>query len=429
MANGIEAGKAYVKFLLDGKDLKKGLAQVGAKLQSIGKIGMAATAPIVAGFAAATKSFMDAGDELAKMRDRTGISVEALSDLKYAADQSGTSLAGMDKAVKKMQVGILDATKGTGGLYESLGALGVNLETLRESTPEEQFLTLARAIARVQDPTMRAALAQKAFGRSGTELLPILAQGEEGMLALFERNKELGLQMSGETADAAVSLGDNLADLQKQVTAMAIQVGAAIAGPLTEFAKSLQPILAHVIELIRANPELVKTVAEVTLALGAASIATYGLGVAMSVASKAPLVLVLAGIALAVWDIVAAYQAWDKWITKVIDDASGGIPWAPGSGPDMAPASSGRSVYGLNMTSVNADADRLIAESNALASSVEAGMSDLAASLPGPSAAPSVADASMFGGSAIEYLKEIATSNEGILAAVQRKSGLLAGAS
>ena len=135
-------------------------------------------------------------------------------------------------------------------------------------------------------------------------------------------------------------------------------------------AKSLQPILAYIIELIRANPELVKTFAEVTLALGAASIATYGLGVAMSVASKAPLVLVLAAVALAVWDIVDAYKAWDKWITKVIDDASGGIPWAPGSGSDMAPANRGGGSYGLNMQSVNADADRVIAESNALASTV-----------------------------------------------------------
>ena len=248
------------------------------------------------------------------------------------------------------------------------------------------------------------------------------------MLALFEENVKLGTQMSGESADSAVQLGDAIANLQKQVVAMAIQVGSAIAGPLTDFAKSLQPILAYIIELIRANPELVKTFAEVTLALGAASIATYGLGVAMSVASKAPLVLVLAAVALAVWDIVDAYKAWDKWITKVIDDASGGIPWAPGSGSDMAPANRGGGSYGLNMQSVNADADRVIAESNALASTVEAGMSDLAANMSSPSAAPSDAATSTFGEPAIEYLKDIATSNEGILAAVQRKGGLVAGA-
>ena len=115
--NGIEAGKAYVKFLLDDKALKTGLAKVGAKLQMIGKVGLAATGPLVAGFAAATKAFVDAGDELDKMSQRVGFSVEALSELKYAAGQSGTSIDAIERSAKKMQVG----TRGGYGAIKHAG--------------------------------------------------------------------------------------------------------------------------------------------------------------------------------------------------------------------------------------------------------------------------------------------------------------------
>lgn len=315
--NGIEAGKAFVKFLLDDKDLKKGLAKVSSSLTKIGAIGTAATAPLVAGFTAATAAFISAGDELDKMSARTGFAAEALSELKYAAGQSGTSIGAIEKAAKKMQVGILDAAKGTGSLYESLEALGVNLESLKASTPEEQFLTLSKAVADVEDPTMRAALAQKVFGRAGTELLPMLAAGSAGIEQLRQRAHELGLVLKEEDATAAAVLGDNLDDLKLQLQAMAIQVGAAVAGPLTDFAKSLQPILAGGVQWIKDNQELVVLIAKVTAVVAAAGTGLLSLGVAINVATAAagglsvamafltanPLVVAIAAIAEAILEI------------------------------------------------------------------------------------------------------------------------------
>ena len=370
---GIEAGKGYVKFLLEDKEFQKGLKGIGTKLQNVGKIGMAATAPLIAGFTAATAAFVATGDELEKMSQRTGFAVETLSGLKYAADQSGTSLAGIDKAAKKMATGILDADKGTGGLYESLGTLGVSLDALQKQTPEQQFLTLSDAISRVENPTLKAALAQKVFGRAGTELLPMLNDGAKGVFALMRRHHELGLEMSGPAAHAAVELGDNLADLKEQVFAMAEQIGAAIAGPITDFAKYLQPILAGVINWIKLNPEWLVTIAKVTAAIGAASIATYGLGIAMAVVSKAPLLLMLTGVAAAVWAVVEAYQAWSKWITKVVDAAAGGIPWAPGSGPNQT-AAGAMNDGAMQQAAINAQANAMIAEATNMQAAAKASL-------------------------------------------------------
>ena len=318
-AQGIEAGKAYVKFLLDDKGFKKGLASISAKMQSIGKIGLAATAPLVAGFTAATAAFVSAGDELDKMSARTGFSAEALSELKYAAGQSGTSIGAVEKAAKRMQVGILDASKGTGTLFESLQQLGVDLELLKQQSPEQQFLTLSRAIGSIEDPTLKSALAQKVFGKSGTELLPLLNAGAEGMDALRKRAHELGLVLTTEDATAAAILGDNLDDLKLQVMAMATQVGSAIAGPLTDFAKSLQETLASVISWIKRNPDLVKSIAAITSVALVASAAVTGIGIALAAVGSHPILAAIAAVATGAYAIKKAFDAASDSVEKTGD--------------------------------------------------------------------------------------------------------------
>lgn len=293
MNKGIEAGKAFVKFYLDDKEFKSKLTSISKKLTKFGSIGAAATAPLVAGFTASISAFVSAGDALDKMSGRTGVSVEALSELTYAAGQSGTSIESIEKAIKRMQVGILDADKGTGTLSESLGQLGVDLNSLKQQTPEEQFLTLSRAVANVEDPTMRAALAQKVFGRAGTELLPLLNSGAQGMDDLRQRAHDLGLTMDEEAAKKAAILGDNLDDVKQQLYFMAVQVGTAIAGPLTEFLQWFQQILSKIIAWIEANPTLVRTIAAITAAVAAVSAAMIGFGVILAIITAHPIIAAL----------------------------------------------------------------------------------------------------------------------------------------
>ena len=49
----------------------------------------------------AVNSFADAGDAIQKMALRTGFSTEALSELKFAAEQSGASLEDNREGIKE----------------------------------------------------------------------------------------------------------------------------------------------------------------------------------------------------------------------------------------------------------------------------------------------------------------------------------------
>ena len=56
-----------------------------------------------------------------------------------------------------------------------LDMLGVSAEQFKQASPEERFKLLAEAISQIEDPTLRAGIALNVFGRSGRELLPMLA--------------------------------------------------------------------------------------------------------------------------------------------------------------------------------------------------------------------------------------------------------------
>jgi hypothetical protein len=314
MNGAIEAGKAFVKFLLDDKELRKGLAKVGQRLQSVGKIGLAATAPIIGAFTAATIAALEYGDGIGDMAARTGIAAKELSGLQYAADQSDVSIKALERGVQKMTINIGNAANGTGTFSKTLGDLGLSLEELRSLSPDQQFLRLSDAIKRVEDPAMRAALAQKAFGKASQELLPLLNQGSEGINSLVRQAEELGITLTEKDVAALGELDQALKTAKQQLFGMSVQIGAAVAGPLTDFLHTIQPIVATTVEWIKNNPELVRTVAAITAACAAAATASYGLGVAFTFLAAHPVIATVVALTAAVIALNDALRNLSEWI-------------------------------------------------------------------------------------------------------------------
>src|ERR1044071_2304354 len=92
----IKAGRAYVELLLKDGAFTKGLKAASQKLKDWGS-GIRAEGAAIAAAGAAIKapmialahSFAESGTELLRMSQRTGMSVEALSELRFAAQESG----------------------------------------------------------------------------------------------------------------------------------------------------------------------------------------------------------------------------------------------------------------------------------------------------------------------------------------------------
>ena len=281
MPRAIEAGRAVLKLLLDDKELNKKFAATQRKLRNVGRsvrsaglaiggVGAAITAP----FALATKQFIETGDQLNKMSARTGIAVESLSELKFAAEQSGASLTDVEKAVRTMQRTLLDAEQGTSTATQALSQLGLTLEEIRGQSPERQFELISQRIAAIEDPSKRAAAAMEIFGRSGQVILPMLGD----MALLREEARKLGITIDEEAAQSAADLADSFNRLTKTVVALAVQIGAALAPTLIEAANWIQEHVKLAIAWIKRHQGLVTAIAATGAALVAigATLVTIG---------------------------------------------------------------------------------------------------------------------------------------------------------
>ncbi len=250
----ISVGDAVLELGVDKKGFDKdmrGLSGIINRHKRAIGIGMAAIGAAAVGAAVASvKAFADMGDEVHKMALRTGFSTEALSEFRHVADISGTSLTSVEKAVKKMSKTIVDADEGMATYIRSFDRIGLSAEELMKLSPEEQFIRITEAIAALESPTLRAATAQDIFGRAGTELLPMMDAGADGIKRLREEAHELGIVFDEEAAESAANLTDNLTKLEGAVTGLKFALAKELAPTLEEIIPTLIDLTKNLVPLL-----------------------------------------------------------------------------------------------------------------------------------------------------------------------------------
>ena len=280
-ARGIKAGAAYVELLTDDSAMMRGLKRAQLKLKAfgesisaLGKKMMALGAAVAAPMALAAKHFSDVGSDLFDMSARTGLSTNALSELGYAASQTGSDLTTLEGGIKRMQKGIFAAAGGSKEQVEAFQQLGLSVEQLKGMNPEQQFETIAERIAAITDPTTQAAMAMKLFGKSGTSLLPMM----NDMKALRAEAVRLGASISPEMAAAADALGDAWVAVKTTVGGVANAVGFALTPLLTNLADKAIAIIPGITQWINANRELVVQIFGISVGVLAAGAAIWIFG-------------------------------------------------------------------------------------------------------------------------------------------------------
>jgi hypothetical protein len=287
-ARNIRAGAAYIELFINDSKLVRGLQRASQKLKAFGEaiagwgkklmaLGGMITAPLV-GFA---KMFAAGSKELQTMSQRTGISVEALSELSYATQLCGVTLDDFEVAIKRMQKTIVGAAEGSDTATEALGQLGLTVEDLRGLSPDQQFKLIADRLSGIQSPALRAALAMQIFGRQGTALLPMLLQGAAGIEAMQEEARKLGLTASRDGVAAGVALEESLTTLWKVLKKLGTTLGSAIAPLLTRWINSTIDIVVKGMAWIKQNKDLVLSVFKIALAITAGGFALLLLGKAI----------------------------------------------------------------------------------------------------------------------------------------------------
>jgi hypothetical protein len=292
-STAVRAGRAFVEIFADDSALARGLKSASRKLKAWGagltaagtKAALIGTA-MISPFVAATKAFSDAGGQLVDMSQRTGVSVEALGGLKYAAEQSGASLEDLEGGIKNMQVAMHDAASGADSARKKFAALGLSIKDLKNLPPDQAFLKIAEAISKIQNPSRQAALSLELLGKRGLMLLPLMRAGAAGIKVMVDEAARLGIVMSTEDAIAAEAFGDATAKALTQIKVAFIRLGAAVLPILEPVISKFSDALKVIAEWINKNRGLVVLAVSVAAALLALSYAITAVGFSLTIAGS-----------------------------------------------------------------------------------------------------------------------------------------------
>lgn len=184
----------------------KGLALVGA--------GVA--------FAGMVKNLAEAGDKLQKLSVKTGIAVEDLSKLDYAASLSDLSMEDLGAALTKLNRVMGDAANGSKEATDALARFGVAPDS--GQTALEVFKQIADRVKATGDETRVASALNDVLGKSFANLIPLLKGGSDGIKSAADELAKFGGVMTGELAKASEDFNDNMTKIGKAIDGLKISL-------------------------------------------------------------------------------------------------------------------------------------------------------------------------------------------------------------
>lgn len=234
------------------------------KAINVAQVGMVALgAAAVVGIAKGIQATTEWAGEVRSLQRVTGLAAEDASRLAGAGDLLGISVTklntGFGLLAKNVVNGSANFDKYNIATKDAQGNTLPFLDIL--GNVSDKFATLAPGAD-------QAAFAMNIFGRSGKDLIPVLARGSAGLQDLYDKAAAAGLVMSQDTLDASKNLSIAQRDLGDAVKGASIAIGTAFIPIVTDAVN----LLTGFVELVQAIPRPLLNFATAASVAGAAMI-------------------------------------------------------------------------------------------------------------------------------------------------------------
>lgn len=278
-------------------------------------------------------------DDLNTMSKVTGISTTELQKYKYSADLLDVSVETIAKSQTKMKKSMYSAQQGSSTMAEAFAKLGVSIEDSNGNlrSQDEVFAESIKALGQMANETERDAIAMQIFGKSASELNPLIEDNGETFQRVADIFANNGLDVvDQETIDNANRFQDALDTIKATGMVTLSTIGMQLAGYLAPAMEKIADVLGRVMGwLSQLDPEvltIIGIIAGVIAVLSPAliligKIAT-GISAIMSLASTlAPIIAGLGTTILPIIGIIAGviavgvllYKNWDTIKAKALE--------------------------------------------------------------------------------------------------------------
>jgi len=222
---------------INGKEfVSKEAKKAETSLTGLQKVGNLVNKALVASFAAAAagvaasvaamgkavSSTEKLADNIDKMSQKIGISRDAFQEWDFILSQNGMNIDQLRTSMKTLAGAAEEASRGTITYTRTFDALGISIYDTSGALKDQEDLLFdsISALSEMENTTLRTAYASDLFGRSATELSPLLNSGADSVENLRQKAHDLGLVLSDETVDAGVKLHDTMDQLRRTFQAV-----------------------------------------------------------------------------------------------------------------------------------------------------------------------------------------------------------------
>lgn len=274
------------------------LSKAGKAFKNGTKIAAGFAGGVTAVSAAAYKLATGAAstaDHIDKMSQKIGLSREAYQELDFIMSQSGTSVDSLQMGFKTLRSQMKSASQAGGYAGSSFEKLGISMKNADGSakSADQVFYEAVEALQGIDDETKKATLATELFGRSGSELMPLLNGAVGSMDEMKAMAHELGLVMDDEAVDAGVKLTDTIDQAKRAFDVIVTQLGVKV-----------MPIVQEVLEWVVKHMPEIRRIIDV----------------------------VFEGVQYAIKQVVKAFEGLYEWVEpylpKIIDTIITAFRWA-----------------------------------------------------------------------------------------------------
>lgn len=171
--------------------VKAGVDRMSTQLKLFQRASIGAFTAAAGAFSFFTKQAINGADEMNRLAQVAGQTVEQFSGLATAANMA--------------EVSAQDLATASRFLSQSMEKAGINSKNLTE-----EIIKQAAVFAKMEDGSAKIRMATEKFGRAGASLIPFLNQGSAAIRAQIEEAEELGNVIGSEFGRNADTFNDNL---------------------------------------------------------------------------------------------------------------------------------------------------------------------------------------------------------------------------
>lgn len=239
--NNDEANKSISKTEEKAKSTHSTLADGIATAAKWGTAIVGGATAAASGLTALATSSAATADNVDKMSQKIGVSREAYQELDFICSQSGMEVDKLQNGMKSLVSAMDGAASGTSSNIEQFNKLGISVTDANGNmrSSEDVMWETFSALQGMENQTEKARLATELFGKSGTELMPLLNGASGSIDEMKQQAHDLGLVLSDESIDAGVSLTDTMDQMKRSLSGVVTRLGA-----------ELMPILQQVCQAV-----------------------------------------------------------------------------------------------------------------------------------------------------------------------------------